>query len=149
RARSSPRCRCSTSTSTGRGGTWPPPGGGPSSGPRASSGGSTAASDPHRAATPRAPPGPLSSGAVAHGEEPAQRPDVRRAVGPDGDRGPVVVVAETRAGEEPVDGLAGAEVDGGEVVRVGPPRGVRQLRVEVEEPVAERELRHRRLRDLA
>src|SRR5947199_6480672 len=27
--------------------------------------------------------------AVAHGEEPPQRPDVRRAVGPEGDRGPV------------------------------------------------------------
>src|SRR5439155_8601793 len=71
--------------------------------------------------------------AVAHRDEPAQRPDVRRAVGPDSDRGPVVVVAEARAGEHPVDRLAGAEVDGGEVVRVGPPRGARQLRVEIEE----------------
>src|SRR5216117_4071189 len=69
--------------------------------------------------------------AVAHRDEPAQRPDVRRAVGPDSDRGPVVVVAEARAGEHPVDRLAGAEVDGGEVVRVGPPRGARQLRVEI------------------
>src|SRR5439155_298035 len=60
--------------------------------------------------------------AVAHGEEPAQRPDVRRAVGPEGDRGPVVVVAEARAREDLVDRLTRAEVDRGEIVGVGPPR---------------------------
>src|SRR5206468_6506118 len=71
--------------------------------------------------------------AVAHGEEPPQRPDVRRAVGPEGDRSPVVVVAEARAGEDLVDRLTRAEVDRGEIVGVGPPRRVRTLRVEVEE----------------
>src|SRR6476659_8984870 len=80
-------------------------------------------------------------------DDAAEDADVGRAVRRERHGGVVVVVAEAGAGEAAVDGLASAEVQRGEVPRVEVVVA-RRLRVRVDQPVAERQLRDHRGRAL-
>src|SRR5207247_2406734 len=74
-------------------------------------------------------------------DDPAEDADVGDTVGGDADRGVVVVVAEARAAEPAVDGLPGTEVESGQVPGINAVLALR-LRIRVDQPVGERELRH-------
>src|SRR5215217_1237027 len=86
---------------------------------------------------------------VAHGHQAAERSHVGGPVGADRHRRVVVVEAEPLAGQPPEHRLARAEVDRGQVPAVAAVRLVRRVRVDVDQAVAKRQLRHHRRRGLA